>query len=142
MPTWHPPSIARVDPPVPPAGKRAARKLLRVPTVLAGSILSLLVAAAPAATPTASGGLHEGKPRVTATLVSDVTQVEPGGTFRLGVQFQMAPGWHISWRNPGEAGLPSEVVWDAPRVTVDGLAWPAPEIHRSPDGALSSYGYG
>ena len=56
-----------------------------------------------------------------ATLLSDVTQVEPGGALRLGVQFRMARGWHISWKNPGEAGLPSEVVWDAPRVTVGAL---------------------
>jgi len=79
---------------------------------------------------------------VSATLVSDVTQVEPGGTFRLGVQLQMAHGWHVSWKNAGEVGLPTEVVWDAPRVMVGDLAWPAPEVHRGPDGAFTSYGYG
>lgn len=110
--------------------------------MLAGSILSLLVATAPAPSSTASGGLYEGKPRVRATLVSDLTQVEPGGALRLGVHFRMERGWHIYWRNPGEAGLPSEVVWDAPRVTVGPLTWPAPEVHRSPDGSITSYGYG
>ena len=110
--------------------------------MLAAWVLSLLVAAAPAPTSTASGGLYEGKSRVRATLVSDVTQVEPGGPFRLGVQFQMARGWHIYWKNPGEAGLASEVVWDAPRVTTGPLTWPSPEVHRSPDGSITSYGYG
>ncbi len=102
----------------------------------------MLVAAAPAPASTASGGIYEGKPRVQATLVSDLTQVEPGDAFRLGVQFQMARGWHIYWKNPGEAGLASEVVWDAPRVSTGPLGWPAPEVHRSPDGSITSYGYG
>ena len=110
--------------------------------MLPGLLLSALVAAGPAPTPTATGGVYEGKPRVRATLVSDVTQVEPGGEFRLGVQFQMARGWHVYWKNPGEAGLPSEVVWDAPRVDVGPLRWPAPEVHRSPDDSITSYGYG
>ena len=105
-------------------------------------VLSLLVATAPAATPTASGAPYEGKPRVRATLVSDVTQVEPGGTFRLGVRLEMARGWHVSWKNAGEVGLPTEVVWDAPRVEVGPLAWPAPGVHRSPDGTFTGYGYG
>ena len=110
--------------------------------MLPGLLLSLLAAAGPPPTPSASGGIYEGKPRVHATLVSDLTQVEPGGTLRLGVQLRMAPGWYVYWKNPGEAGLPSEVVWDAPRVTVGPLTWPAPEVHRSPDGTITSYGYG
>ena len=110
--------------------------------MLPGLILSALAAAGPVApTSTATGGLFEGKPRVAATLVSDVTQVEPGGAFRLGVQLQMARGWYVYWKNPGEAGLATEVVWDAPRTSVEPLRWPAPEVHRSPDGSITSYGY-
>ena len=109
--------------------------------MLPGLLLSVLVAAGPAPAPTASGGVYEGKPRVRATLLSDVTQVNPGGELRLGVQLQMARGWHVYWKNPGEAGLPSAVVWDAPRVAVGPLVWPAPEVHRSPDATITSYGY-
>jgi len=110
--------------------------------VLSGLILSALAAAGPVApTSTATGGLFEGKPRVRATLVSDVTQAEPGGAFRLGVRLEMARGWYVYWKNPGEAGLASEVVWDAPQTTVESLRWPAPEVHRSPDGSITSYGY-
>ncbi|MGZ6034431.1 MAG: protein-disulfide reductase DsbD family protein [Myxococcaceae bacterium] len=109
--------------------------------MLPGLLLSALVAAGPAPAPTASGGVYEGKPRVRATLVSDVTQVDPGGELRLGVQLEMARGWHVYWKNPGEAGLPSGVVWDAPRVAVGPLVWPAPEVHRSADATITSYGY-
>ena len=109
--------------------------------MLPGLLLSVLVAAGPAPVSTASGGVYEGKPRVSATLVSDVTQAEPGESLRLGVHLQMARGWHVYWKNPGEAGLASEVVWDAPRLTVGPLQWPAPEVHRSPDDSITSYGY-
>ena len=109
--------------------------------MLPGLLLSVLVAAGAAPVSTASGGVYEGKPRVRATLVSDVTQAEPRETLRLGVHLQMARGWHVYWKNPGEAGLASEVVWDAPRLTVGPLQWPAPEVHRSPDGSITSYGY-
>ena len=57
--------------------------------MLSAWVLSLLATAAPPTAPTASGAPYEGKPRVRATLVSDVTQVAPGGTFRLGVQLEL-----------------------------------------------------
>jgi thiol:disulfide interchange protein DsbD len=53
----------------------------------------------------------------------------------------MDRGWHIYWKNPGEAGLASEVVWDAPQVAMAPIRWPAPEVIRSPDGSITSYGY-
>src|SRR3974377_2143850 len=122
-------------------GSTGRRDLLGVPNVLPGLLLSALVATSPATVSTASGGVYQGKPRVHATLVSDLTQVEPGGAFRLGVHLQMARGRYVYWRNPGEAGRPTEVVGDAPRLAVGPLQWPAPEVHRSPDGSITSYGY-
>lgn len=115
--------------------------MLALAPVLSVLVLTTLLAAAPVPTDSATGAVQDGKPRVRATLISDVTQVEPGGTLRLGVRFQMEPGWHIYWRNPGEAGLASEVVWDAPQLAPGPLRWPAPEVIRSPDGSITSYGY-
>jgi len=86
-----------------------------VPSVLAVWILSLLAAAAPDAAPRASGAVHGGEPRVRATLLADVTQVEPSGTFCGGVRLQTARGWH-GRQDPGEVGLPTQVPWDVPRV--------------------------
>jgi thiol:disulfide interchange protein DsbD len=115
--------------------------MLAVATVLSVLVLTTLFAATPVPASSATGAVHDGKTRVRATLISDVTQVEPGGTLRLGVQFQMDRGWHIYWRNPGEAGLASEVVWDAPQLGMGPLRWPAPATIRSPDGSITSYGY-
>jgi thiol:disulfide interchange protein DsbD len=109
--------------------------------VLSALAFLALLHAAPAPSATATGAVFEGRPRVRATLIAEVTQVEPGGTFRLGVELQMAPGWHVYWKNPGEAGLASEVVWDAPRLLLGPQGWPAPTRFVTPDGTIVSYGY-
>jgi thiol:disulfide interchange protein DsbD len=92
-------------------------------------------------TAVARGAPDEGDERVEAALVTDVTQVKPGDTFRVGVRFRMDPHWHIYWKNPGESGLASEVTWDTPGTTVGELQWPAPSTFRTPDGYITTYGY-
>ncbi len=93
------------------------------------------------ATAVARGAPDEGDERVEAALLTDVTQVKPGDTFRVGVRFRMDPHWHIYWKNPGESGLASEVTWDTPGITVGELQWPAPSTFRTPDGYITTYGY-
>ena len=52
----------------------------------------------------------------------------------------MQPGWHIYWRNPGAAGLPTSVKWHLlAGMTADGIQWPTPLKIRDPGVAL--YGY-
>ncbi|MET0406032.1 MAG: thioredoxin family protein [Cystobacter sp.] len=98
-------------------------------------------AAPPPPTAVASGALDEGVPRVKATLLTDVTQVKPGDTFRVGVRFELHPGWHVYWKNPGESGLASEIIWDTPGTTVGALQWPVPSTLRTSDGFITTYGY-
>lgn len=73
-------------------------------------------------------------PRDRVSLVADTNSYAPGTPFRLGLRFQLAPGWHIYWKNPGEAGAPPALHLDLPPETGSGdLAWPAPErISESP----------
>jgi DsbC/DsbD-like thiol-disulfide interchange protein len=41
-------------------------------------------------------------------------------------------GWHVSWRNPGETGLPTRFVWNLPAgVRAGRETWPVPVITRS-----------
>ncbi|WNG32687.1 thiol:disulfide interchange protein [Archangium violaceum] len=94
------------------------------------------------ATAMGTGAPDQGNPRVEAALLTDVSQVKPGDSFRIGVRFRMDPGWHIYWKNPGDSGLASEIVWDTPGTTVGELQWPTPITFRSPDGFITSYGYG
>jgi len=45
-----------------------------------------------------------------------------------GLEFEMAPGWKIYWRNPGDAGYPPRADWAASRNVADvSLSWPAPQ---------------
>lgn len=54
--------------------------------------------------------------------------------------FDLDPGWHIYWKNPGEAGLPTEISFKAPLgAVIDELRWPTPKQFQYGD--LISIGY-
>lgn len=45
----------------------------------------------------------------------------------IGVLFQIEPGWHLYWRNPGDSGLAPSIEWKLPpSVKIKELQWPAP----------------
>ncbi len=78
---------------------------------------------------------------VKAKLVADVAAVEPGATFTVGVLLTMDKGWHVYWRNPGDAGLATEVLWKLPKgFSVGPLRWPVPVTFVQP-GDIVGYGY-
>ena len=63
--------------------------------------------------------------RATVTLVSDVDAVAAGQPFRLGLRMRLAPGWHTYGRDPGDAGVPTELTLDLPRgAKASGIDWP------------------
>jgi thiol:disulfide interchange protein DsbD len=79
--------------------------------------------------------------QVSARIVTDAWRLEPGGTLALGVLLEMAPGWHIYWKNPGDSGLATDVQLDLPQGFVAGpMRWPLP-IEFSQPGDLVGYGY-
>lgn len=52
------------------------------------------------------------------------------------VTLAIDPGWHVSWRNPGETGLPTRLTWNLPAgVRVRDETWPVPVIAHTPVGA-------
>ena len=77
---------------------------------------------------------------VTAKLISEVTSIQPGGSFWVAVHMKMQKGWHTYWRNPGDSGLPTEIDWNLPDgLSASGFYWPVPEKIETPP--LVSYGY-
>ena len=80
------------------------------------------------------------KPRVELRLLVDPTPA-PGRVARVGVLFTLDPGWHVYWRNPGEAGLPTRLAFELEGGQLGPVAWPAPEVFRDADAGLTSYGY-
>jgi len=78
---------------------------------------------------------------VSAELLGDRRTVAPGETFSLGVLLTIGKGWHVYWRNPGDAGLATRVVFRLPAGFRAGpLRWPTPETFRQA-GDLVGYGY-
>src|SRR4051794_35251592 len=58
----------------------------------------------------------------------------------FGLEFQLAPGWHVYWRNPGDAGSPPTVTWTLPTEwSLGSLKWPLPERIVVPP--LTAFGY-
>lgn len=88
---------------------------------------------------TALGQKTPDTPKARPTLVASVKSVVPGEPFDLALAFELEKDWHLYWKNPGQAGLPPHVEWDAPPGFVIGeLQFPIPR--RKTDGAgITSY---
>jgi len=79
-------------------------------------------------------------PRATVSLVSEYAAVSPGQALRIGLRQRLAPHWHTYWKNPGDAGSPPSITFNAPPgATVGEIAWPGPD--RFIIGPVASYGY-
>jgi thiol:disulfide interchange protein DsbD len=73
-------------------------------------------------------------------LVFRKAQLFPGAGDHGGLYFKLEPGWHVYWKNPGDAGLPPHIQWTLPEgVTAEPLQFTAPK--RLPLGPLMDYGY-
>lgn len=106
--------------------------------------LPLLFAAGALAVP---GGLHAAagpwveNPECRVRLVSPYREAPAEGELRLGLEIELAPGWHSYWKNSGDAGYPPEIDLSAtPEITDARLLWPAPERYELP-GELVAFGY-
>jgi Disulphide bond corrector protein DsbC len=76
--------------------------------------------------------IRAGTPHARATI--QAVTVAPGTTELL-VTLHVDPGWHVSWRNPGDTGLPTRLLWSLPRgVSVSSEVWPVPLITHTPVG--------
>lgn len=77
---------------------------------------------------------------VRAELISEVTSVQPGMPFQVGLKLTMDEGWHTYWKNPGDSGLATEIRWVLPPGFGTGsIEWPFPERLILSD--LATFGY-
>jgi thiol:disulfide interchange protein DsbD len=84
---------------------------------------------------------EEAAQAVSVRLIAESTALQPGNPSTLGVTFDIAEGWNLYWRNPGESGAAITVKFDpVPGVTIGEPQWPAPERHLLP-GELLDYVY-
>ena len=80
-------------------------------------------------------------PHSKARLVSRWATAPRGGDAGLGLEFALAPGWHVYWKNSGDAGFPPRFA-PGPGAGLDGavLRFPGPSRFELP-GNLVSFGY-
>jgi thiol:disulfide interchange protein DsbD len=79
-------------------------------------------------------------PHVRVQLVVPVADANQGNVREIGLYFKLEPGWHIYWKNPGDAGEPPHIHWMLPAgITTGPMQFPAPK--RLPLGPLMDYGY-
>jgi thiol:disulfide interchange protein len=73
-------------------------------------------------------------------LLLSADTARPGDTIWAGVDLKMEPGWHTYWKNPGAAGMATEIKWQLPPgVTAGEIQWPLPK--KLPPAEVTTYGY-
>ena len=112
---------------------RAFRALM---TALTAALL-----AAPLALPQTEGPALKAR----AELIADHASAAPGETIYVALKMSMDPGWHIYWRNAGDAGLPPQLLLkettSLPEGALGEMLWPLPKLLPVVAGEIMDYGY-
>jgi DsbC/DsbD-like thiol-disulfide interchange protein len=74
-------------------------------------------------------GLDAFVPRKSGSELVKLSLIRAKGV--LGLHFDIEPGWHIYWKNPGDTGAPP--TWKISGVRTGEVMWPAPTRHESND---------
>ena len=78
--------------------------------------------------------------KVTASIVSSLDRVAPGGKVWVALRTELDDGWHTYWRNPGDSGEPVQLTWVLPQgVDAGPIVWPVP--YPIPTGPIVNYGF-
>jgi thiol:disulfide interchange protein DsbD len=78
-------------------------------------------------------------PHVHVQLIAPDAQLH-SGVNQAGLYFKLEPGWHVYWKNPGDAGEPPHIKWTLPPgISVGAIEFPVPK--RLPLGPLMDFGY-
>ena len=99
----------------------------------------LLGALAPAAAAPVDGG------HARVELIAERSAVMPGETIMAALKMDMDPGWHVYWRNAGDAGLPPQLIHRGtstiPGGAIGDFIWPIPHLLPVVEGEIMDYGY-
>ena len=96
-------------------------------SALFGMFVVLAGAPAPAATDGGPASAWSETDHSRLRLVAATTTTVAGDT-RLGLQFELKPGWKVYWRSPGDAGFPPKIDWNGSNNLKGAeILWPVPE---------------
>jgi suppressor for copper-sensitivity B len=105
--------------------RRRIRTLVNA--VLAGLALGGLLGPLLAPPAHAAASAWGGDANARVRLISATTATGTAARLDFGLEFRLAPGWHIYWRAPGDTGYPPSAEWTASdNLKAATLAWPAP----------------
>jgi len=77
---------------------------------------------------------------VDASLLSSLSAARPGESFTAGLKLKLHEGWHVYWKNPGDAGTAPTLAWKLPPGwKASPLSWPVPQRLQFPP--LTNFGY-
>ncbi|MEZ5823226.1 MAG: protein-disulfide reductase DsbD family protein [Geminicoccaceae bacterium] len=104
-------------------------------------LLLLLLAAVPVRAASLGGaGPFAETEHVAVELSADLEAAVPGESFRLGLKQTIEEDWHTYWRNPGDSGAETRLIWTLPDgVEAGPVRMPVPEAIPYFD--LMNYGY-
>jgi len=112
--------------------------LRRLYSVLPALMVALLLATPLLAAKALADPVQSG--HIEAELVSQEAGAAPGATVFVALRQKIQPGWHTYWRNPGDAGDATRIVWTLPPGwTAGDIVWPTPEKSRV--GPLLDFAY-
>lgn len=75
-----------------------------------------------------------------ASLTTDVESIQPGQSFKVFLEFDLAEGWYTYSDPPGDSGLPASIQWTLPPGFEAGpIEWPKPETYEAH--GFVTYGY-
>ena len=81
-------------------------------------------------------------PQVELRLVSDVASASPGSQIQLLAEFDVPPGWHIYWLNPGDSGEATQLELLSDSLTMTGsLRWSGPDERMVLEGDVVNLAY-
>jgi len=62
------------------------------------------------------------------SLLVEAASAKAGTTVYAGLHLKMPEGWHTYWKNPGDSGEATKVIWTLPDgITAGEIKWPVPE---------------
>jgi suppressor for copper-sensitivity B len=115
----------------------------RLSSALAALLLGVLGMAG-AGTARAASSAWQENPQSRVRLITPYQTAPRQGELRLGLQFKLSPGWHVYWKNSGDAGFAPVVTFDKNGLNAGinqaELLWPPPHRFDLP-GNLVAFGY-
>jgi suppressor for copper-sensitivity B len=107
-------------------------------TLLCIAAATILLAPVPARGATSEWSAN---PQVRVRLISPFQVAPRSGELIFGLHFRLIPGWHIYWKNSGDAGFPPAVTLQPEKILgKPEILWPTPHRYDLP-GGLVAFGY-